>query len=113
MLQKAFNAGVLGALIATILASLIWRVLANSFPMAFLSSPLCRPLVRLCLFAEGTGVCSIAWVFASVLRKLTGFNTDDHHLVQAAKLKQGDDVALTDHGSDSEGNRSQHDDSAA
>jgi Silicon transporter len=115
MLQKAFNAGVLGALIATILASLIWRVLANSFPMAFLSSPLCRPLVRLCLFAEGTGVCSIAWVFASVLRKLTGFNTDDHHLGQAkaAKLEQRDDVASTDHGSDSEGNRSQHDDSAA
>lgn len=109
VLQKVFNAGVLGALIATILASLCWRVLANSFPMAILSCPVCSPLVHFCLLAEGSGICSIAWVLARIHRRLAGFKTDDSYIGSLAKSDQTDDFASTDQGSDSEGNQSQHD----
>jgi len=80
LVQKMFNGGVLGAIIATVLASLSWRVLASNFPLAFLSSPFSRPIIGLCLLAERTGVINIAWSLAAVHRKVAGFKPDEYYL---------------------------------
>lgn len=78
--QKVLNTGVLGALISTIVASLSWRVLANSFPLAFLANPLAGPTIRLCLIIEGTGICSIAWLLAAGHRRIAGLKEDTVYL---------------------------------
>ena len=56
--QNFFNTGLLGAIITTIVGSLIWRIIASSFPVIFLSNPLVYLIIRLCLLLEASGVCS-------------------------------------------------------
>ena len=113
--QKAFNLGVLGALITTIVASLSWRVIANSFPLAFLSNPVSRPIIWLCFSAEITGLGNIAWLMAKGHVKVVGLKNDDYYLGSSAfdssttTAKPTDDLTGTENGSDSEGNRSLHD----
>jgi hypothetical protein len=48
-LQSFFNTGLLGALVMTIVASLAWRIIASSFPVAFLLNPLIYLTLRVCL----------------------------------------------------------------
>jgi Silicon transporter len=79
-LQKVFNSGVLGVLITTIVASLAWRVVANAFPLAFLSNPASRPIIYICFCAEGTGLGNIAWVIAHGYEKIFGLKHDDYYL---------------------------------
>lgn len=83
--QQFFNTGILGALISTIVASLSWRVLASSFPLAFLSNPFGRPIIQLCLLVESTGICSIAWSLATLHRKVAGLKEDSYYLDNTAK----------------------------
>ena len=45
--QEFFNTGLLGALITTIIASIMWQLVASAFPMAFLSSPITYVKLRL------------------------------------------------------------------
>ena len=78
--QKVFNSGVLGVLITTIVASLSWRVVANAFPLAFLSNPASRSIIYLCFCAEGTGLGNIAWVIARGYEKIFGLKHDDYYL---------------------------------
>ena len=80
MVQKLFNGGLLGAIIATVLASLIWRVLASEFPLAFLNLPIAKPIIWLCLEAEHTGVINIAWSLAALHRRVTGLRPDQEYL---------------------------------
>ena len=84
-LQNFFNTGLLGALITTIVASLIWRVVASSFPIAFLSNPLVYLIIRLCLLLEKSGICSAAWVMARYHKPLVGYQPDEVHLENAEK----------------------------
>lgn len=79
-LQNFFNTGLLGALITTIVASLAWRVVASSFPIAFLSNPLVYLIIRLCLILEKSGVCSAAWVLARYHKPLVNYQPDEVHL---------------------------------
>ena len=79
-LQKMFNGGVLGGIIATVLASLIWRVLASEYPLVFLASPFAKPIINLCFFAERTGIINISWSLAALHRKLTGVQPDEYYL---------------------------------
>ena len=76
-LQKFFNFGVLGAFLSTILASLSWRILANSFPLAFLSNPFTMPSIRFCLFVESTGICAVSWLIAAANKKLLRLHPDE------------------------------------
>lgn len=76
-LQKFFNFGVLGAFMSTILASLAWRILANSFPLFFLSNPFTMPSIRFCLWIESTGICSVSWLIAAVSKKLLRLQPDE------------------------------------
>jgi len=75
-LQNFFNTGLLGAVITTLVGSLAWRIIASSFPVAFLSNPLIYVIIRLCLFLEASGICSAAWILAYVQKYVLGYQQD-------------------------------------
>ena len=79
-LQNFFNTGLLGALITTILGSIIWQLIASLFPIHFLSNPLIYVLLRLCLLLEATGICAGAWVLAWVHKTVAHFQFDEVYI---------------------------------
>jgi hypothetical protein len=83
-MQEFFNTGLLGAVITTIVASLAWRIIASSFPVAFLSNPLIYVIIRLCLALEASGLCSASWVLARFHKPMAGYQPDEVHLEGAA-----------------------------
>lgn len=87
-MQKLFNMGILGAIIATILASLIWRVLASEYPLAFLSLPVSKPIIVLCLWAEQTGIINISWTLAALHRKIARVKPDEYYLGNTEYYRQ-------------------------
>jgi len=94
--QDFFNIGLLGAVITTIVASLAWRIVASSFPVAFLSNPLAYIVLRFCLILEATGICSAAWLLARIHKKIIGYQLDEVYIgtseerIAAAKKKGGE-----------------------
>jgi len=95
-LQAFFNTGLLGALITTIVGSLAWRIIASSFPLAFMSNPVIYLIIRLCLALEASGICSAAWLFALFHKKFAGFQVDEVYLGSpeqqvSKKVAAGDD----------------------
>jgi silicon transporter len=91
--QNFFNTGLLGAVITTIVASLSWRIIASSFPLAFLSNPLIYLIIRLCLVLEASGLCSAAWLMALIHKQLVGYQPDEVYIGtaderEAAKKEQ-------------------------
>jgi Fe2+ transport system protein B len=74
--QSFFNKGLLGAVTTTIVASLIWRVVASSFPVVFLSNPLIYLIIRACMLLEESGICSAAWLLAAIQKKVVGYELD-------------------------------------
>jgi hypothetical protein len=93
-IQGFFNTGLLGAVITTIVASLAWRIIASSFPIAFLSNPLIYVIIRLCLIIEASGICSAAWLIASVHKNIAGYQLDEVYVgtpeERAAADKKGE-----------------------
>lgn len=79
-LQNLFNTGIPAAFISTVLASLVWRVLASNFPIAILSFPIANPMIKMCLYSEYTGICHISWFIASINRKIFGLQPDEVYL---------------------------------
>lgn len=86
-LQTILSTGMLGALISTVVASLSWRILAWTFPVAFLTVGFVP--VKVCLWIEKSGICSVAWLIASIHRRLAGFKYDEYYI---GKLHNADDV---------------------
>ncbi len=83
---KAFlDTGFLGALVLTIIGSLAWRIVASSYPRAFMSNPLITLFIRICLFLEASGICSSCWVLARVLKLMAGYQPDEVYLEGAEK----------------------------
>ena len=78
--QAFFNTGLLGAVITTIVGSLAWRIIAATFPVAFLSNPLIYIILRLCLLIEASGVCSAAWLLALINRQIFGYQDDQVYI---------------------------------
>jgi len=78
--QDLFQTGLLGALITTIVGSLAWRVVASSFPLAFLSNPLIYLIIRLCLLLEASSVCTAAWILAALHKHGVGLQNDSIYL---------------------------------
>jgi hypothetical protein len=76
-IQNFFNTGLLGAVITTIVGSLSWRIIASSFPVAYLSNPFVYMIIRLCLVLEASGVCSAAWLLALIQKSLFCFELDE------------------------------------
>ena len=75
-LQQFFNTGLLGAVITTIVGSLMWRIIASSFSVAFLSNPLVYLILHVCLVLEKTGICSAAWLLAFLHKKIVHYQKD-------------------------------------
>ena len=78
--QKFFNMGFLGAIIATILGSISWQLVASAFPREFLSNPLIYIFALICLALEATGICSGAWFLAIFHRKLNRLQNDEVYI---------------------------------
>ena len=78
--QRFFNTGLLGAIITTIVASLAFRIVASSFPVAFLSNPVVYLMLRLCLVLESSGLCSASWLLAYMIKKLFRFQDDTEYM---------------------------------
>jgi hypothetical protein len=97
-IQNFFNTGMLGALVTTIVASLAWRIIASSLPVAFMSNPLIYLIIRLCLILEATGLCSAAWVLALLQKSLAGYQRDDVYIGTAGErvvfAKDGSELHL-------------------
>jgi Silicon transporter len=87
-MQSFFNTGLLGAVITTIVASLAWRIVASSFPVAFLSNPLIYVIIRLCLILEASGICSAAWLLAKIHKNVAGFQLDEVYLGTAEEQRE-------------------------
>merc|ERR1712003_250314 len=78
--QAFFETGLLGALITTIVASIVWQMVASAFPMAYLSSPITYLLMRFCLALEWTGLMQGSWVMARCQRRVTTMKRDEVYI---------------------------------
>jgi hypothetical protein len=83
--QNFLDTGLLGAVILTIIGSLAWRIVASSFPVAFMSNPLIYVIIRLCLLIEASGVCSASWLLARWHKLIINYQPDDVYLEGAEK----------------------------
>jgi MFS family permease len=90
-LQRFFNTGLTGAVITTILGSLAWRIVASSFPVAFLSNPLIYIIIRICFLLEASGICSAVWLLALVHKKLVVLQPDEVYIASAATSTSQED----------------------
>ena len=88
--QKFLDTGLLGAVVLTIIGSLIWRILASSLPLAFMSNPAIYIIIRICLLIEGIGICSAAWVFARIHKFLVRHRRDEVYLGIEDKFTESD-----------------------
>lgn len=93
-LQKFFDTGLLGAIVLTIIGSLIWRVIASSLPLAFMSNPAINVIIRICLIIEKSGICSAAWVFAHIHKTLCKYQEDDNYLRGAKSVHTDTDYDI-------------------
>jgi Silicon transporter len=92
--QRFFNTGLLGAVITTIVASLIWRIIASSFPVVFLSNPLIYIIIRACILLESSGICSSAWLLAAIHKQVVGYQLDVIYIGPPDKRPPSDEVEL-------------------
>lgn len=79
-MQAFFNTGLPGAIVTTIVGSIIWQLIASAYPVTFLSSPFGHILLRVCLFLENTGICSAAWFFGLIHKHFAGFQYDEYYI---------------------------------
>lgn len=94
--QDFLNTGLPGALITTIVSSLAWRIVASSFPIAFMSNPLVALSIHLCLFLESTGLFSSAWLCAEAHRRMAGFRPDEQFVGKPLGGKEEDETSEGD-----------------
>ena len=78
--QKFVDSGLLGAVVLTVVGSLAWRIVASSFPLAFMSNPIVYLIIRLCLLLEGTGICSSAFLLALIHRTIVNYQPDEVYI---------------------------------
>ena len=79
-LQSFYNTGLLGSVLLTIFGSLVWRIIASSYPMAFMSNPIIYVIIRMCLLVEGSGICSASWGLASIHKRIVAYQPDEVYL---------------------------------
>jgi len=97
--KNLLNLGFMGAITTTILGSIAWQLVASSFPIAFLSNPIVYVFLQAALFLEATGICSAAWLFAVIQRKICGFQFDEVYIgtpEERAAKGHADDVHADD-----------------
>jgi len=89
--QDFINTGLLGAVVTTMIGCLIWRIIASSYPLAFLSNPIIFLTIKLCLALEATGICSASWALGKVHRKIANFQPDEFYLDRNNELEMAED----------------------
>jgi hypothetical protein len=77
--QEFANSGMLGALISTIIGSLMWRVIASKFPLVFMNNKLAILIIRMCLLAELTGIMKFSKAVAKGIIFVFRFKPDHEH----------------------------------
>ena len=78
--QVFFNTGLPGALITTIVASVMWRTVASSYPIAFMANPAVNYTIRLCLLLEASGVFSASLLLGDTIKYIIGFQLDESYI---------------------------------
>ena len=82
-LQFFYNTGLLGSVVLTIIGSLIWRIIASSCPLPFMSNPIIYVIIRMCLLLEESGLFASTWGLAFLHKKFAGFQPDEVYLREA------------------------------
>jgi hypothetical protein len=72
-----------GALITTIIGSLVWRIIASSYPLIFMSNPVIYVLIKFCGALEATGLFSSSFATAKAANLVLRLNDDDFYLKSA------------------------------
>jgi len=78
--QDFINTGLLGAVVTTMIGCLIWRIIASSYPLLFMSNPIIYLTIKLCLAIESTGICSASWALGKIHRKIANYKPDEYYL---------------------------------
>mmetsp|Transcript_36619 Transcript_36619/g.88753 ORF Transcript_36619/g.88753 Transcript_36619/m.88753 type:complete len:525 (-) Transcript_36619:67-1641(-) len=78
--ETLFNSNILGAIVTTIASSLVWRVVASSSPIPFLSNRAVYYIIRLCLIVEASGLCSAASLLSKMQSKIFRFKFDEEYI---------------------------------
>jgi len=95
-LQVFFNTGLLGAVVLAINGSLAWRIVASSFPLAFMSNPAIYVIIKICLALEGTGICSASWLLAAIHKGIVNYQQDEVYLGKNNEKDQDERLELLD-----------------
>lgn len=95
--QKFVDTGLLGAVVLTIIGSLIWRLLAAAKPLVFMSNPVITVLIYICLFLNEIGICAASWGIAWVLKLIFRYKEDWEYIgrpeeEEAGDLEKGEEV---------------------
>jgi hypothetical protein len=75
--QKFLNFGFHGAVITTVIASIMWQYTASAFPITFINNPITYVLLIFALCLEGTGICHGAWVIGKLYKNAMGIQYDE------------------------------------
>ena len=92
--QTFLNTGLLGSVILTIIGSLAWRIIASSFPVAFMSNPLIYVILRICLFLDMIGIASASWLLALINKQVVNFKRDEEYIGSNEENANDNDLAL-------------------
>lgn len=92
-IQNFFDTGILGAIVTTTAASLIWRIVASSFPLIFLSVPVINIIIQTCLFVEATGLCSASWIIADIQKRFLRYQQDAYYLNEFQVREEKENLA--------------------
>jgi hypothetical protein len=90
--QTFLNLNFCGALITTIIGSLVWRIIASSYPLLFMSNPVIYILIKFCRVLEATGLFSSSFATAKAANLVWQLKDDDFYL----KTSAADDIELQD-----------------
>jgi len=78
--ESLFNSNILAAFVTTIAASLVWRVVASSSPISFLSHRAIYYILWLCLIVEASGLCSAVSLLSRIQSNLCRFKSDEEYI---------------------------------
>jgi hypothetical protein len=93
-MQTFLNLGYLGAIVTTIMGSLLWQKVASIYPLEFLAHPVCYMLVYLCVWLEASAICSAYRLVGTIYRKVAGLERDEVYIGDVDDLATVDDVEL-------------------
>jgi len=86
--QTFIETGLLGALVTTIIGSLIWRVIAGSKPLTFMSNPVIFVIIWACFGFSWSGILNFSWVLGWIQKKILRWERDEFYLGEEMVTKE-------------------------